>query len=38
MTSWQANQLQHDFTRQKMSDLGVYNGNYLLGLFPRELY
>ncbi|KAH7412003.1 hypothetical protein DE146DRAFT_784606 [Phaeosphaeria sp. MPI-PUGE-AT-0046c] len=38
MTAWQATQLQSDFTRQKMTNLGVYNGNYLLGLFPRELY
>jgi hypothetical protein len=38
MTASQANQLQKDFTREKMSDLGISNGNYLLGMYPRELY
>jgi hypothetical protein len=37
MTAVQANQLQGNFTRQKMSDLGISNSSYLLGLYPREL-
>jgi hypothetical protein len=37
MTAVQANQLQKSFTREKMSDLGVSNSSYLLGLYPREL-
>jgi hypothetical protein len=38
MSASQANQLQKDFTREKMSDLGVSNSSYLLGMYPRELY
>jgi hypothetical protein len=37
MTAFEATQLQKDFTREKMSDLGVSNSNYLLGMYPREL-
>jgi hypothetical protein len=38
MTPFQAKQLQNDFTREKMGDLGVSNSDYLLGMYPRELY
>jgi hypothetical protein len=38
MTAFQANQLQKDFTRERMSDHGVPNSSYLLGMYPRELY
>jgi len=37
MTSAEANQLQKDFTHEKMGDMGLPNSNYLLGLYPREL-
>jgi hypothetical protein len=38
MTSFQATQLQKDFTRERMADLGVSHSSYLLGMYPRELY
>jgi hypothetical protein len=38
MTAFQANQLQKDFTREKMRDHSVPNSDYLLGMYPRELY
>jgi hypothetical protein len=38
MTSFQANQLQNDFTREKMGDLRFSNSNYSLGMYPHELY
>jgi hypothetical protein len=38
MTSFQATQLQKDFTREKMADLGVSHSSYLLNMYPRELY
>jgi hypothetical protein len=38
MTAFQANQLQKDFTRERMSDHGVPNSSYLLGMYPRELF
>ncbi|KAF2133864.1 hypothetical protein P153DRAFT_100213 [Dothidotthia symphoricarpi CBS 119687] len=37
ISSLQANQLQHNFTREKSAVLGVQNRDYLLGMFPREL-
>ncbi|KAH7093743.1 hypothetical protein FB567DRAFT_610333 [Paraphoma chrysanthemicola] len=38
MTSFEATQLQKHFTRERMADLGVSHSNYLLGMYPRELY
>ena len=38
MTAFQATQLQKDFTREKMGDLGVSNSNYLLDMYPCELH
>jgi hypothetical protein len=38
MTAFQATQLQNDFARDKMGDLGRSNSNYLLSMYPRELY
>jgi hypothetical protein len=38
MSAFQANELQKAFTRERMSDLRVSNSNFLLGMFPRELY
>jgi hypothetical protein len=38
MTPVQANQLQSIFTREKMGDAGFPSSNYLLGMYPRELY
>jgi hypothetical protein len=37
MSAQQATQLQKHFTREKMSDLGVSNSEYLLSMYPREL-
>lgn len=37
MTPLEASQLQKDFTRQKMSDLNISRGHYLLDLYPTEL-
>jgi hypothetical protein len=38
MTPLEANQLQKAFTREKMGDMGFPNSNYLLGMYPCELY
>jgi hypothetical protein len=38
MTPTQANELQKNFTREKMGEMGLPNSNYLLGMYPRELY
>ncbi|KAF1848926.1 uncharacterized protein K460DRAFT_364866 [Cucurbitaria berberidis CBS 394.84] len=37
MSAIQANQLQRNFTRDKMVGMGVSNQDYLLGMYPREL-
>jgi hypothetical protein len=37
MTTVQASQLRKEFAREKMSNRGVSNSSYLLGLYPREL-
>lgn len=38
MTPVQATQLQSVFTREKMGDSGFPSSNYLLGMYPHELY
>jgi hypothetical protein len=37
MTAFEATQLQKNFTREKMSDLGVSNSSYLLSMYPHYI-
>lgn len=38
MTRAQATELQKHFTRERMGDMAPPNSNYLLGMYPHELY